>query len=283
MPNNCAICDLPEDQRRAIDRDLTMGRSRAVISKEYGVSANTLRNHANKHLTPQMAKHTEIREKANAINVFKELEQLMTEAKQILKESRDKKHNTLALHCIAQIRGNLTLYSQIQAELYKQNLLAEGISPEELTEFREWQKQKQTKEKQVTDIMLLLPDEYKESWFQINQFLLEHQPISPIGNSSESEVESDSDLEAWEEFEVERGARTAPSTAQDPEIAPVTDQDKAGQKSIVIPEPQDSPSVGENAESSPSTQSETDETMRVRPIAPRPLTYTDRKGRVRTK
>jgi len=162
-------------------------------------------------------------------------------------------------------------------------MLAEGISPEELTEFRAWKEQKVVNENQINKVMETLPEEYKEMWYQINCFLLGDQAKAIPSNSSESEVESDSDLEAWEEFEVERGARTAPSTAQDPEIAPVTDQDKAGQKSIVIPEPQDSPSVGENAESSPSTQSETDETMRVRPIAPRPLTYTDRKGRVRTK
>jgi len=181
------------EERRKIDRELLQGRSKAVLSREHGVQSQALLYHQKYHLYPQMARHVELYEAETSMNLFREIEELMDQTKQILDEAKANGHNTLALKAIAQLRGNLTLFAQIRAEINRQAMLAEGISPEELEQFRHWKRSQYEEDEGLTTVIDSLSDEQKELFFSINMSQLGETPPQPPQQPEKHPVRSERD------------------------------------------------------------------------------------------
>ena len=115
MPNVCKICT--HAKRLQIDRAIVSGQSKASISREFHVSEASLANHAKNHLSRQLLKHDEIRERINSGRILDEVEDLLTRTKRILRDSEIKKQNGMALGAIREIRSTLEFLSKLAITL----------------------------------------------------------------------------------------------------------------------------------------------------------------------
>ena len=168
MPRVCSVCDLPLNTRRKVDRELLQGRSKKILAQEHGVKEQALLHHQKHHLYPQMVRHIDSFEQETTLDLFKEIEELMEETKKILDEARENKHNSIALKAISQLRGNLTLFAQIKSELYKQELLSQGITPQEVEEFRHWKHSRFDEDSGLETVIDSLSEDEKDVLFKIS-------------------------------------------------------------------------------------------------------------------
>lgn len=135
MAQKCNCCN--HKARREIDRQIVMGIAISQISREFGISEDSIRNHReNNHISRQMVKAVEIKQQEHGINVLSELDDLMNRTKSILKTAEDKKRNGLALQAIRELRGNLELISKIQAFIIQQQQKREEIEQSNTVEIQ---------------------------------------------------------------------------------------------------------------------------------------------------
>lgn len=78
MGRTCSICTHPE--RVAIDKALVAGESNRAISRRFHVSKDAVARHRAEHLPATLAKAAEAQEKANALDVMRELQRIFQRA-----------------------------------------------------------------------------------------------------------------------------------------------------------------------------------------------------------
>ena len=116
MSQVCNVCSHPS--KLEIDRGLVAGISMAGLSRQFGVSDDSLRNHRDNHLSRQLVKSHELRSAMESGNLINEIEDLLTRSKHILRRAEKDGHLTLALKAISETRGTLELMSKIAVTLH---------------------------------------------------------------------------------------------------------------------------------------------------------------------
>lgn len=165
MARACLCCD--HKKVKEINRDLARGRSIRSISRRYNVTEGSITRHRDGHLTRQLRAGAELSLKKQGLDVMEELSQLMEKTKQIFEQAEQDGHKRLALSAIQQIRGNLTLVAQIQAEIYKQKLT------EAQTPFP-------THDPDPETDLSILSQEERDVYFLLSQKLLQGDPKMTI-------------------------------------------------------------------------------------------------------
>lgn len=111
MSQACTICN--HDNRLEIDRMLVQGKSLASISRDFDVSTDALRNHADNHLSRQLIKSHEMKQALESGNLLNEIEDLLKRSKHILRRAEREGALNTALGAIREARGTLELMSKI--------------------------------------------------------------------------------------------------------------------------------------------------------------------------
>jgi transposase-like protein len=117
MTQVCQVCN--HAKRLEIDRQLVQGKSHASISREYGVSSDSIRNHANSHLSRQLVKSHEMKQAIESAGLVTEIEDLLKRSKHILRRAERDGKLSVALGAIRETRGTLELMAKICATIYQ--------------------------------------------------------------------------------------------------------------------------------------------------------------------
>lgn len=107
MSRTNKILDLDKDQIQQIDRLLCRGKSKASISREFGVSEDSVRNYEQVHLPARALAGSQRSLKAHTERLFDELLDLAQITKDILKTSLEDGHRGLSLKAVQQNRNNI--------------------------------------------------------------------------------------------------------------------------------------------------------------------------------
>lgn len=111
MSQACSICN--HDKRLEIDREIVRGISISRIAREYDVSWDSVRYHADNHLSRQLIKSHEMRQALESGNLLNEIEDLLKRSKHILRRAEREGALNTALGAIREARGTLELMSKI--------------------------------------------------------------------------------------------------------------------------------------------------------------------------
>ena len=103
MGQRCCICK--HDKRLEIDRDIVKNIAHTKIAKTYGVSNQSVRNHAKNHLSRQMIKHVSIREMLHADDLLSNIKELVKKTEAILKKSEKEGKYMISLAAIRELRS----------------------------------------------------------------------------------------------------------------------------------------------------------------------------------
>jgi transposase-like protein len=117
MSQACSICN--HDKRLEIDREIVRGISISRIAREYDVSWDSVRYHADNHLSRQLIKSQEMKEAAINGNLLNEMEDLLKRSKHILRRAEREGALNTALGAIRETRGTLELMSKIAVTLHQ--------------------------------------------------------------------------------------------------------------------------------------------------------------------
>lgn len=117
MPQACTICN--HDKRLEIDREIVRGISISRIAREYDVSWDSVKYHADNHLSRQLIKSQEMKEAAINGNLLNEMEDLLKRSKHILRRAEREGALNTALGAIRETRGTLELMSKIAVTLHQ--------------------------------------------------------------------------------------------------------------------------------------------------------------------
>ena len=85
MSRTCETCN--HTKRVEIDRLLCQGRSISSISRDFGISTNSLSYHRDNHISRQMAQHMAKREGIDALGLMDELMEIVADTKNIFKRN----------------------------------------------------------------------------------------------------------------------------------------------------------------------------------------------------
>jgi len=99
----CSICK--HDKRLEVDRDIVNNIPHTKIAKTYGVSNQSVRNHAKNHLSRQMIKHVRIREMLHADDLLSDIKKLVKKTETILKKSEKEGKYMISLAAIRELRS----------------------------------------------------------------------------------------------------------------------------------------------------------------------------------
>jgi len=117
----CKICTHPK--RLEIDRLIVQGVQHTKIAKQYGMSNQSVRNHSMNHLSRQLLKYDETRERISSSRILDEVEDLLTKTKRILRDSEADDQRQTSLSAVRELRATLEFLSRLAitlAELQKE-------------------------------------------------------------------------------------------------------------------------------------------------------------------
>jgi hypothetical protein len=134
----CQVC--VHENVKEINKSIVKGANLSQLAQEIGVSTDSMYRHSKEHLSRQLRTGAEIALKNTGVNVMNELDDLMSETRQILQKAIERDHSGLALKAVQQLRGNLTLISQIQFAIAQQQ--SNTLDQQEIAEFKKWQDEK---------------------------------------------------------------------------------------------------------------------------------------------
>ncbi len=117
MARTCATCTHPE--RLEIDRALIAGESILKISRLYGVSANSLHNHAQNHLSRQLVQAMEKKQLTQDFDLLNKIDSILTRTEQIFTRNFNKKRDRIALEAIKEQRNTIELLAKISFALHE--------------------------------------------------------------------------------------------------------------------------------------------------------------------
>ena len=146
MVQRCCICK--HSKRLAIDRDIVKGVSHLKIGKRYGVSNQSVRNHAKNHLSRQLLKSEETRNLLHGRNLLENVQELIQRTKDILNDAESKDRQMISLGAIRELRQ--TYEFLIKFSVYMREAQQEDKQAERESQIRD------IKRLSVSEIQLLL-------------------------------------------------------------------------------------------------------------------------------
>jgi len=105
MSQACSVCN--HDKVKDINRAIVSGKSKASISRKYGVSSDALRNHAENHISRQNRLSSEIIAQKEAVSLYDEVNSLITSHKEKMDQADKKRQNGLYLAFSKELRQSL--------------------------------------------------------------------------------------------------------------------------------------------------------------------------------
>ncbi len=143
MAMRCTVCS--HEKKRQIDRAIVKSIAHTKIAKTYGVSNQSVRNHAMNHLSKKLLQSEETKELLHSSTLLKEMQELVETAKRILARAESNGHSMISLAAIKELRQIFEFWTKIR--LY----LQENKDDSELTV--------ESKRKQVEVLRCLSTDE----------------------------------------------------------------------------------------------------------------------------
>ncbi|MBN2611764.1 MAG: hypothetical protein JXB00_09445 [Bacteroidales bacterium] len=171
----CIICNHPN--RLDIDRAIASGRTMASISREYGVPESSVMVHRDKHLSHQLVTAFRKKTEIESMDIFGNIDELITRTKKILTEAENKGKHELALKAIAEARNSYELLCKIAAYYHQAKADELSMNREQI----ESEIEEQNIAKLQKNIQILTPEE-QELYFQLNLKMLnqdERMPFNP--------------------------------------------------------------------------------------------------------
>lgn len=121
MQERCHVCQ--SSHRLQIDRALVQGRSKASISREFGISEQSLTNHEKKHLSHQLATAWEKKEMDENFSLLGRIDKILVRAEKIYKRNYEQGKDGTALKALSEQRSTIELLARISAYLHQTKLL----------------------------------------------------------------------------------------------------------------------------------------------------------------
>jgi hypothetical protein len=115
MPPRCTICTHPE--RDGIDSELAAGASYMHIARTYEVGPESVRRHAQNHLSPALAAVRAAREDKEAADLVTRIEGLIARAEVMFGAAAKDGQSKQALDVLKELRQLLELYGKATGEL----------------------------------------------------------------------------------------------------------------------------------------------------------------------
>jgi transposase-like protein len=126
--DKCHVCQHPD--RLDIDRAIVQGSNRASISRQYGISEQSLMNHERKHLSHQLAAAWQGKQEGESLDLLREIETLLQKSKAILEKAEQDEKYALALSAIRESRGVIELMINVSFSLHQVRMLELQIERE---------------------------------------------------------------------------------------------------------------------------------------------------------
>lgn len=149
MANLCATCNHPK--RIEIDRALIQGLAVSNLSREYGVSANSLHYHKQNHLSRQLVTALEQKQLTEDFNLLQRIDDILSKAQDIFNRNYAKKRDGMALKALKEQRSIIELLAKISFALHE----AKRLENEHLTE----QQEEEQNQQYMDDLQILTMDE----------------------------------------------------------------------------------------------------------------------------
>lgn len=130
------IFNLPPDQVKQIERQIISGKSLASLSREHGVTENTLRHFRDNHLGARMLAGASRSLKQHTESLLQDMVDIMQTSKDILASAMEDNHRNLSLKAIKEIRNNVETTGKILFSIQQQ--ATQGLDPAEIAEFKKW-------------------------------------------------------------------------------------------------------------------------------------------------
>jgi hypothetical protein len=119
MGKICQVCN--HKDCKDIERQLVSGRSKTLLSREYGVSTDSLNNHLNNHVTRQMATAMEMKKVENSVDLFQKAENLMMTLEGLLQKAKTKNQDQKLISVSRELRSIYELLAKFQFIASQQN------------------------------------------------------------------------------------------------------------------------------------------------------------------
>lgn len=201
------VLNLDREQRKQIDRYLVQGKSKASVSREFGISVDSLRNYEEVHMGARAIAGWDRSMKTHTENLFNEMLELARVTKEVLQSALEDGHRGLSLKAVAQSRNNIDV-------LMKFVLSMEEIQLKQNTIVLDQEKEEQSAQMIREGLAGLTPEERSE----YRRIIIKMLAAWGGHHASEEDVEA-SDLEEYRvdpEDHSLRPVRTTPRK-QDPE------------------------------------------------------------------
>jgi hypothetical protein len=115
VPRSCTVC--AHEEQHLLNVALVSREPYRAISRQYGLSKDALRRHAQEHIPELLVKASKAVESAEADDLLERVESLQAHALAILDAAEDTGELRTALGAIREARGNLELMGRLTKEL----------------------------------------------------------------------------------------------------------------------------------------------------------------------
>jgi len=128
MARKCNVCD--SKKLDEINEKLVASTPIAVLSRNYGITWDSLKRHKQNHLPKALKESRAIQEVTRADNLLDQIEELRTKAISLLTKAENAGDLKTALQGIGQARACLELLAKIRGELAQEGTVNIMISAE---------------------------------------------------------------------------------------------------------------------------------------------------------
>lgn len=115
MARKCSVCQ--HSQLNEINRAIVRGESKRAIARQYGLSKDAVRRHANNHIPGALMKAKDAEDVAHSDDLFAEVRSLKDKGLGILDEAKKAKDLRVALAAIREVRGCFELLARMVCEI----------------------------------------------------------------------------------------------------------------------------------------------------------------------
>lgn len=120
MTRSCGICN--HANRLEIDREVVEGKSLSLIARKYGINRDSLSNHAENHISRQLAKAWQIKATTEGMDLLGRIDSLVQRAEKIFNRNFEAGKDSLALKAIGEQRQTFDLLARISYALHQSRL-----------------------------------------------------------------------------------------------------------------------------------------------------------------
>lgn len=139
----CKACNLPIDDRKALDRSLLRGEPITTLSQQYNLSRDVLYRHKKGHLPAAAARGVQQTELNHGVRLLEDLDDMVSTARRILSKAEADGHSKTALLALKESRASIMAVAQLSHAIWlqqhedKQTIVVEQQSEQEKQWLRE--------------------------------------------------------------------------------------------------------------------------------------------------